>query len=76
MPAFVAFQPQISYESSMLNNDIMAIAFTSVVLYLVVVGIKKRFPIWNWRGCLERSTAWRCSPKTHRSRRASSLASR
>jgi 4-amino-4-deoxy-L-arabinose transferase-like glycosyltransferase len=47
VPAFVAFQPQISYESSMLNNDIMAIAFTSVVLYLVVVGLKKRFPVWN-----------------------------
>ena len=47
VPAFVAFQPQISYESSMLNNDIMAIAFTSVVLYLVVVGLKKRFPAWN-----------------------------
>jgi 4-amino-4-deoxy-L-arabinose transferase-like glycosyltransferase len=47
VPAFVAFQPQISYESSMLNNDIVAIAFTSVVLHLVVLGLKKRFPVWN-----------------------------
>lgn len=47
VPAFVAFQPQISYESAMLNNDIMAIAFTSAVIYLVVLGLKKRFPVWN-----------------------------
>jgi len=47
VPAFVAFQPQIAYESTMLNNDILAIAFTSGVIYLLVVGLKKRFPLWN-----------------------------
>ncbi|MGC4192726.1 MAG: glycosyltransferase family 39 protein [Thermomicrobiales bacterium] len=47
VPAFVAFQPQISYESAMLNNDILAIAFTSGVIWLVILGLKKKFPIWN-----------------------------
>ncbi|MGC4108360.1 MAG: glycosyltransferase family 39 protein [Thermomicrobiales bacterium] len=47
VPAFVAFQPQISYESAMLNNDILAIAFTSGVVWLVILGLKKKFPIWN-----------------------------
>ena len=45
VPAFVAFQPQISYEAAMLNNDILAIAFTSVVVYLIVLGLKRGFPI-------------------------------
>jgi 4-amino-4-deoxy-L-arabinose transferase-like glycosyltransferase len=47
VPAFVAFQPQISYESSMLNNDILAIMFTSAVIWMLAVGLRKRFPIWN-----------------------------
>jgi 4-amino-4-deoxy-L-arabinose transferase-like glycosyltransferase len=47
VPAFVAFQPQISYESAMLNNDILAIACTSAVIYLLVLGLRRRFPIWN-----------------------------
>jgi 4-amino-4-deoxy-L-arabinose transferase-like glycosyltransferase len=45
VPTFVAFQPQISYEASMVNNDILAIALYSLILYLVVVGIRDRFPI-------------------------------
>jgi 4-amino-4-deoxy-L-arabinose transferase-like glycosyltransferase len=45
VPAFVAFQPQISYEAAMVNNDIVCIAFVSWVLYLLVVGIRDRFPI-------------------------------
>ncbi len=45
VPAFVAFQPQISYEAAMLNNDILAIAFTSVVVYLIVRGLRSGFPI-------------------------------
>jgi hypothetical protein len=45
VPAFVAFQPQISYEGAMLNNDILAIAFTSIVIYLLARGLKARFPI-------------------------------
>ena len=47
VPAFVAFQPQISYESAMLNNDILAIACTSVVIWLIARGLKQRFPIRN-----------------------------
>jgi len=45
IPAFVAFQPQISYEAAMLNNDILAIAFTSAVIYLLATGLKSGFPI-------------------------------
>jgi 4-amino-4-deoxy-L-arabinose transferase-like glycosyltransferase len=41
VPAFVAFQPQVSYEAAMVNNDIVGIAMTSVVLYLAVLGIMK-----------------------------------
>ena len=46
VPAFVAFQPQIAYESVMLNNDILAIALTSAVVWLLALGLRKRFPIW------------------------------
>jgi len=45
VPAFVAFHPQIAYESAMLNNDILAIAFTSAVVYLLARGLKTGFPI-------------------------------
>jgi len=45
VPAFVAFQPQISYEASMLNNDILAIMFTSAVIWMLALGLRKRFPI-------------------------------
>jgi 4-amino-4-deoxy-L-arabinose transferase-like glycosyltransferase len=48
VPAFVAFQPQVSYEASMLNNDILAIALTSIVFYLLALGLRHRFP---WRIC-------------------------
>ncbi len=47
VPVFVAFQPQISYEAAMLNNDILAIACTSAVIYLVTVGLRRRFPVRN-----------------------------
>ncbi|HLU36067.1 MAG TPA: hypothetical protein VKZ61_09860, partial [Thermomicrobiales bacterium] len=47
VPAFVAFQPQISYEASMLNNDILAIMFTSAVIWMLAVGLRRRFPWWN-----------------------------
>ena len=43
VPAFVAFQPQISYESAMVNNDIAGIAFVSLVLYLLARGIRRGF---------------------------------
>lgn len=45
VPAFVAFQPQISYEAAMVNNDIVCIALYSWVLYLLVVGLRDKFPI-------------------------------
>lgn len=45
VPAFVAFQPQISYEAAMLNNDILAILTTSACLYLIVVGLQNRFTV-------------------------------
>lgn len=43
VPAFVAFQPQVSYEAAMVNNDIAGIAFVSLVLYLVARGIRRGF---------------------------------
>lgn len=49
VPTFVAFQTQVSYEAAMLNNDILSIASYSVVLYLLVLGLRDRFPI---RTCL------------------------
>ncbi|HEV2072586.1 MAG TPA: hypothetical protein VGR29_02995 [Thermomicrobiales bacterium] len=47
VPAFVAFQPQIAYEAAMLNNDILAIMFTSAVIWLIAVGLRRRFPLWT-----------------------------
>ncbi len=47
VPAVVAFQPQISYEAAMLNNDAAAIMFTSAVVYLLAQGLKHGFPIGN-----------------------------
>jgi len=47
VPAFVAFQPQISYEAAMLNNDAAAIAFTSATIYLLARGLRNGFPIGN-----------------------------
>lgn len=46
VPAFVAFQPQISYESVMLNNDILAIMLTSAVVWMLTLGLRNRFPLW------------------------------
>jgi 4-amino-4-deoxy-L-arabinose transferase-like glycosyltransferase len=43
--AFVAFQTQISYEAAMLNNDILGIALYSLALYLLVRGVRDRFPL-------------------------------
>lgn len=49
IPAFVAFQPQISYEAAMLNNDILSIAFTSIIFYLLAVGLRRGF---SWKLCV------------------------
>jgi 4-amino-4-deoxy-L-arabinose transferase-like glycosyltransferase len=43
VPAFVAFQPQISYEAAMVNNDIAGIAFVSLVIYLLARGLRRGF---------------------------------
>lgn len=45
VPALVAFQPQISYEAAMVNNDILAIALTSLIIWALIVGIRDRFPL-------------------------------
>ena len=45
VPVLVAFQPQISYEAAMVNNDIVAIALTSLILWGVVAGVRDRFPL-------------------------------
>ncbi len=44
VPALVALQTQVSYEATMVNNDILAIAIYSWILYLVVRAIRDRFP--------------------------------
>jgi 4-amino-4-deoxy-L-arabinose transferase-like glycosyltransferase len=48
-PAFVGLQPQLGYEAAMLNNDIAAIALTTIVFYLLALGLRRRFP---WRICV------------------------
>lgn len=45
---FVAFQPQLSYEASMVNNDIVGIAAVSLLLYLLARGLRFGF---SWRLC-------------------------
>lgn len=45
VPALVAFQPQISYEAAMVNNDIVAIALTSLIIWGLIVGARDRFPV-------------------------------
>lgn len=40
VPSAVAFQPQISYEAAMVNNDIVAVALFSLLLYLLVVTLR------------------------------------
>jgi hypothetical protein len=44
VPAFVAFQPQISYEAAMVNNDIVAITGFALILWLLALGIRDKFP--------------------------------
>jgi hypothetical protein len=44
VPTSVALQTQISYEATMVNNDIVTIAIYSWVLWLTIVGIRDRFP--------------------------------
>ncbi|MDQ3226584.1 MAG: hypothetical protein M3Q50_08145 [Chloroflexota bacterium] len=45
VPALIALQPQISYEAAMINNDIVVIALTSLIIWGVVAGMRDRFPL-------------------------------
>jgi 4-amino-4-deoxy-L-arabinose transferase-like glycosyltransferase len=47
VPAIVAFEPQVSYEAAMLNNDILAICLTGAIVWMTAVGLRRRFPLWN-----------------------------
>ncbi len=42
-PTFVAFQTQLSYESAMVNNDILLVAMFTLLVYLLVRGVMKSF---------------------------------
>jgi 4-amino-4-deoxy-L-arabinose transferase-like glycosyltransferase len=44
VPTLVAFQPQVSYVAAMVNNDIVCIALYSLMLYLVIIGLRDGFP--------------------------------
>lgn len=44
-PTLVAFQPQISYEAAMVNNDIVAIAMMSLIILALLVGIRSGFSL-------------------------------
>lgn len=43
VPAFVAWQPQVSYEAAMLNNDMLSISLCSLILYELVYGLRRGF---------------------------------
>lgn len=43
VPAFVAFQPQISYEAAMVNNDVLSITILSWILLLLARGLRFGF---------------------------------
>lgn len=47
VPAFVAMQPQIAYEGSILNNDTLAITFVSATFWMLAEGLRRRFPWWT-----------------------------
>jgi 4-amino-4-deoxy-L-arabinose transferase-like glycosyltransferase len=42
---FVAFQTQLSYESAMINNDILLVAFFTLALYILVRGMRQGFTL-------------------------------
>jgi 4-amino-4-deoxy-L-arabinose transferase-like glycosyltransferase len=44
-PTFVAFQTQVSYESAMVNNDIVLIGMFTVLVYLLLRGIRQGFTL-------------------------------
>lgn len=42
--SFVALQTQISYEAAMINNDILVVGFAAMLIALLVIGMRDRFP--------------------------------
>ena len=44
-PTFVAFQTQFSYESAMVNNDILLIGLFTVLIYLLIRGVRQGFTL-------------------------------
>lgn len=42
-PTFVAFQTQVSYESAMVNNDILLVGMFTLLVFLLVRGVTSRF---------------------------------
>ena len=44
--SLIAFQTQISYEAAMINNDILVVGFSAILLALLLMGMRDRFP---WR---------------------------
>ena len=40
VPTVIAFQPQISYEAAMINNDALATAMYSAILYVLVLTVR------------------------------------
>jgi 4-amino-4-deoxy-L-arabinose transferase-like glycosyltransferase len=44
--AFVALETQISYEAAMINNDILVVGFAAMLIALLLIGMRDRFP---WR---------------------------
>jgi 4-amino-4-deoxy-L-arabinose transferase-like glycosyltransferase len=44
-PTFVAFQTQFSYESAMINNDILLIGIFTVLVYLLIRGVRQGFTL-------------------------------
>lgn len=46
-PAFIAFQPQIGFEGAILNNDMLAICFGALILYLCAAALRRGLPPWR-----------------------------
>ena len=44
-PTFVAFQTQVSYEAAMINNDIVLIAIFTLLIYMLIRGIRSGFTL-------------------------------
>lgn len=47
VPAFIAFQPQISFEGAILNNDIVSIFFGALILFLCAASLRHGLSLWR-----------------------------